>query len=107
MQPSRRNFIATAAGMACVFARPALSGSGIPTASRSPAPDDKPAAPINPKLVPPGVEDVCDYARSFVTFIVKGRGNLARLQVESRCILFDRAAPRCAGQRSEGSLQLG
>ena len=32
---------------------------------------------------------VCDYATSFVTFVVKGRGNLSRLQVESRCLLLD------------------
>lgn len=30
---------------------------------------------------------VLDYSRSFVTFVTKGRGNNARLQVESRCTL--------------------
>ena len=30
-----------------------------------------------------------DYSRSYVTFVTKGRGNLARLQVESRCLLYD------------------
>lgn len=37
------------------------------------------------------LEMVCDYSRSYVTFITKGRGNLARLQVESRCIVLDGA----------------
>lgn len=35
------------------------------------------------------LEMVCDYSRSYVTFVTKGRGNLARLQVESRCIVLD------------------
>lgn len=30
---------------------------------------------------------VLDYGRSFVTFVTRGRGNNARLQVESRCTL--------------------
>lgn len=30
---------------------------------------------------------VLDYSRSFVTFVTKGRGNNARLQVESRCTI--------------------
>ncbi len=30
-----------------------------------------------------------DYSRSYVTFVIEGRGNLARLQVESRCLLYD------------------
>ena len=30
-----------------------------------------------------------DYSRSYVTFVTEGRGNLARLQVESRCLLYD------------------
>ena len=34
---------------------------------------------------------VCDYSRSYVTFVTHGRGNLARLQVESRCLLYDAA----------------
>ena len=42
-----------------------------------------PSAPCDP------LEMVCDYATSFATFVVKGRGNLARLQVESRCLLMD------------------
>ena len=32
---------------------------------------------------------VCDYARSFVTFVTPGRANNARLQVESVCTLTD------------------
>ncbi len=32
---------------------------------------------------------VCDYGRSFVTFVTEGRGNNARLQVESVCRLTD------------------
>ena len=32
---------------------------------------------------------VYDYGRSFVTFVTEGRGNNARLQVESRCRLAD------------------
>ena len=35
---------------------------------------------------------VCDYARSFVTFVTRGRGNNARLQVESVCTLTDEKA---------------
>jgi len=33
-----------------------------------------------------------DYSRSFVTFVTRNRGNNARLQIESRCILEDRQA---------------
>ncbi len=33
--------------------------------------------------------EVCDYSRSFVTFVTPGRGNNARLQVESVCTLTD------------------
>ncbi|MBM3773594.1 MAG: hypothetical protein FJW37_00340 [Acidobacteria bacterium] len=33
--------------------------------------------------------DVLSYSGSFVTFVTKGRGNLARLQIESRCLLLD------------------
>ena len=33
--------------------------------------------------------EVCDYARSFVTFVTRGRTNNARLQVESLCRLTD------------------
>ena len=35
---------------------------------------------------------VCDYGRSFVTFVTAGRGNNARLQVESVCRLTDSAS---------------
>ena len=31
----------------------------------------------------------CGFANSFVTFVLKERANLARLQVESRCLLLD------------------
>ncbi|MEW6356922.1 MAG: hypothetical protein AB1696_11380 [Planctomycetota bacterium] len=31
----------------------------------------------------------CDFSRSFVTFVTKGRGNNARIQVESRCVISD------------------
>ncbi len=34
-------------------------------------------------------EQVVDYAASYVTFVTTGRGNLARLQIESRCVLLD------------------
>ena len=35
---------------------------------------------------------VCDYARSFVTFVTPGRKNNARLQVESVCTITDERA---------------
>jgi len=35
---------------------------------------------------------IYDYARSFVTFVTHGRGNNARLQVESVCTLYDTQA---------------
>ena len=35
---------------------------------------------------------VCDYSRSFVTFVTEGRGNNARLQVESVCRLTETAS---------------
>jgi len=38
----------------------------------------------------PAPDDVCDYSRSFVTFVVDDEFNFARLQVESRTILLDR-----------------
>ena len=31
----------------------------------------------------------CDFARSFITFVLKGRANNARIQVEARCELID------------------
>lgn len=31
-----------------------------------------------------------DFSRSFVTFVTRGRGNNARIQVESRCVLTDK-----------------
>ena len=31
----------------------------------------------------------CDFSRSFVTFVTRGRGNNARIQVEARCELTD------------------
>ena len=31
----------------------------------------------------------CDFGRSFVTFVTRGRGNNARIQVEARCELTD------------------
>jgi hypothetical protein len=34
-------------------------------------------------------DTVCSYSSSFVTFVLKKRANLARLQVESRCVLLD------------------
>ena len=34
--------------------------------------------------------DVCDFSRSFLTFVTHGRGNNARLQVESVCRLEDK-----------------
>jgi hypothetical protein len=36
--------------------------------------------------------DVCDFSRSFITFVTHGKGNNARLQVESVCRLRDREA---------------
>ena len=30
-----------------------------------------------------------DFSRSFVTFVTRGRGNNARIQVEARCVLKD------------------
>ncbi len=38
--------------------------------------------------------EILDYGRSFVTFVTHGRGNNARLQVESRCRLTDTASGR-------------
>ena len=35
------------------------------------------------------LEQIVDYAASYVTFVTPGRGNLARLQIESRCMLLD------------------
>ncbi|MBC8877044.1 MAG: hypothetical protein H8E44_47050 [Planctomycetes bacterium] len=35
------------------------------------------------------LEQIVDYAASYVTFVTPGRGNLARLQIESRCVLLD------------------
>jgi len=35
---------------------------------------------------------VCDFSRSFVTFVTKERTNTARIQVESRCELVDEAS---------------
>ena len=35
---------------------------------------------------------ICDYSRSFITFVTPGRGNNARLQVESVCTLIDEGA---------------
>ncbi len=35
------------------------------------------------------LKQVVDYAASYVTFVTTGRGNLARLQIESRCVLLD------------------
>jgi hypothetical protein len=40
---------------------------------------------------PETIDVSLDYGRSFVTFITRGRGNQARLQVESRLMLFDGA----------------
>jgi hypothetical protein len=34
-------------------------------------------------------ETVCSYSGSYVTFVLKERANLARLQVESRCLLLN------------------
>lgn len=31
----------------------------------------------------------CDFGRSFITFVTKGRGNTARIQVEARCEVTD------------------
>ncbi|MDP6776355.1 MAG: hypothetical protein QGI83_06290 [Candidatus Latescibacteria bacterium] len=35
--------------------------------------------------------EICDYGRSYVTFVTEGRANNARLQVESVCTLTDSA----------------
>ena len=39
-----------------------------------------------------GQMQICDYSRSFVTFVTRGRGNNARLQVESVCTLTDESS---------------
>ena len=36
-----------------------------------------------------GTVKTCDFARSFITFVTKGRTNNARIQVEARCELAD------------------
>jgi len=36
-----------------------------------------------------GAMKSCDFARSFITFVLKGRANNARIQVEARCELHD------------------
>ena len=32
--------------------------------------------------------EVCDYGKSFLTFVVEDRANNARIQLEARCRLF-------------------
>ena len=66
--PDRRQFLAAAAGVltACSGDSPAEFDSQQETAKMA-----------------------LDYSRSYVTFVTEGRGNLARLQVESRCSVYD------------------
>ena len=74
----RRYFVCGALGMVAVSC-----SSQPPGDKSSQAKGGSPAGPSDP------LEMVCDYATSFVTFVTQGRGNLARLQVESRCLLLD------------------
>ena len=69
MQPTRRAFVGAAA----------VAGLGV---GLEVAAGGKPAVPADPAAY------TCDFSGSFVTFVTKGRGNLARLQVESRCVLI-------------------
>lgn len=75
MHLSRRHFVAAVAGSACV----------APT--RSSLAKDREE---NAKASADPLSMVCDYSRSYVTFRSrKVHANLARLQIESRCLLLD------------------
>src|SRR4051812_40489280 len=70
---SRRQFLAV--GASALYAAQATDSQ----AARSP----RSAADGDP------VNDVLDYSRSYVTFVVKDQVNFARLQIDARTILFD------------------
>ena len=74
----RRYFVRGALGMVAVSC-----SSQPPGDKSSQSKGGSPSAPSDP------LEMVCDYASSFVTFVGQGRNNMARLQVESRCLLWD------------------
>jgi hypothetical protein len=82
MNLNRRRFHATTLG--------ALGAIG-PLALAADDPDSKDAASCSQDNGEPRdpLEQVVDYAASYVTFVTTGRGNLARLQIESRCVLLD------------------
>ena len=77
MKSSRRAFIVATAG--------GLYASGTGALAAGAAASTNEARDKEQALDPP----VLDYSNSYVTFVTKGRGNLARLQVESRCVLLD------------------
>jgi hypothetical protein len=49
----------------------------------------RPAA-TSEKRPMPTAEDTCDFSRSFITFVLPGGKNNARIQAEARCVILDR-----------------